>query len=59
MAAKAICGFFGIDKQFHITPPESNEDYDIMRDDKALREDPSKFEWLRNHYPLRRDKYDF
>lgn len=59
MAAKAICGFFGIDKQFRVTPPESNEDYDIMRDDKALREDPSKFEWLRNHYPLRRDKYDF
>lgn len=59
MAAKAICDFFGFDKKLNIVPPESDCDYDITRDDAALRKNPADFEWLRNHYPLRRDKYIF
>ena len=29
--------------------------YDVMNDDAAFRRDPSQFEDLRNHYPVRRE----
>jgi len=29
--------------------------YDVMRDDKSFRENPEKFEELRNYYPVRRE----
>jgi erythronate-4-phosphate dehydrogenase len=29
--------------------------YNVMKDDAALRKDPSQFEYLRNYYPVRRE----
>ncbi|MDX9906149.1 MAG: DUF3410 domain-containing protein, partial [Bacteroidales bacterium] len=29
--------------------------YDVLNDDRALRNDPLQFEYLRNYYPVRRE----
>ncbi len=59
MAAKAVCEFFNLNIKLDVAPPPCDHEYDICDDDAALRKNPSKFEWLRNNYPLRRDKYQF
>ena len=72
MALTAVCNHFGIDTSFTITPPPLPADlrptgdpvrdalalYDPRRDSLALKQEPLKFEDLRNHYPLRREQFD-
>lgn len=58
MAVRAIARHFGIqqllqwnsDEEYKTEEPE---DYDIMADDRALRNDPCAFEQLRNNYDYR------
>ena len=70
MALNAVCTHFAINTHFDIQPPapthpvlhvaDYNEAilriYDPRNDCDALRQAPEKFEWLRGHYPLRREK---
>ena len=70
MALNAVCAFFAINHHFDIAPPapqqpvikaESYDEailriYDPRNDCDALRSEPQKFEWLRGHYPMRREK---
>lgn len=58
MAVRAVARHFGIqqllqwssDEEYKTEQPE---DYDIMADDRALRNDPCAFEQLRNNYDYR------
>lgn len=70
MTLDSFCRFFNLSCEYEITPPpplypvlkgKSREDrlleiYNPMIDDEALKSDPSRFEYLRGHYPLRREK---
>lgn len=70
MSLHALCVFFGLKEDFSIIPPSpeqsvlnvSDEDeaylliYNPERDSKALKQHPELFEYLRGHYPLRREK---
>ena len=70
MALNAVSTFFALGEHFDIAPPAPQEsvikapDYDeaILRiydprtDCDELRIAPEKFEWLRGHYPFRREK---
>lgn len=68
MALEAVCRHFGRPADFTILPPPLPETtpmqgddrklwlYDPRRDSDALKAAPEKFEWLRGHYPLRREK---
>lgn len=69
MVMEAISRFFNLNATFDIAPPVPQpatihaattddallEIYNPLNDCKALREDPSRFEWLRGNYPLRRE----
>ncbi|MBQ8361588.1 MAG: 4-phosphoerythronate dehydrogenase PdxB [Bacteroidaceae bacterium] len=67
MALEALCRHFDIREQpFDITPPplptgtDPNNPlalYDPRNDSRALKEHPDKFEYLRGHYPLRREHF--
>ena len=68
MVIAALCRHFALAIPEKITPPKLPSDfpytgnplelYNPMTDSQALKSDPSKFESLRNHYPLRREYYD-
>lgn len=56
MAAKALCRFFGIEKEIKIeVPGEKGIPYYIEGESNALKAHPEQFETFRNHYPIRRD----
>ena len=59
MAVRAVARELGIRERedWHIEKlPEAEEtEYDVLRDDKALREKPEDFEKLRSDYPIRRE----
>lgn len=69
MAMQAVCRHFGIAMPCTIEPPAppcptvtapTIDDalltiYDPRRDSDALRQDPTRFEWLRGNYPMRRE----
>ncbi len=69
MTMDNICRHFGIGNSCRIEPPAPPQPvieaatmddallaiYDPRRDSDALRRDPSRFEWLRGNYPLRRE----
>ncbi len=70
MALDAFCRFFRLSYDSEIVPPpplnpdlKSNtvedrllEIYNPMNDNDLLKSDPSQFEYLRGHYPIRREK---
>lgn len=70
MALEAVCRFFHVEPAFTITPPplpsglvtatdpreRALQLYDPRGDSARLKADPSRFEWLRGHYPLRRER---
>lgn len=72
MALQALCRHFDIEPRFSVAPPALPENitpegdapaqalqlYNPLRDTAALKADPSKFEWLRGNYPLRREKFN-
>lgn len=69
MTLDAICQFIGEPMRFKIEPPALPPDlvlstdptarslqlYDPRTDSSRLKTAPEKFEWLRGHYPLRRE----
>lgn len=67
MVIDALCRHFGLQHPGKIIPPSLPSDfhysgsplalYNPLQDSKALKEKPSKFEFLRNHYPLRRESF--
>lgn len=70
MSLDALCRFFHLKANYHITPPEPENPvitaatpaeaylqmYDPRRDSEALKAHPELFETLRGDYPLRREK---
>jgi len=66
MVIDALCQHFGLSHPGHILPPSLPTDfkytssaldlYNPLIDSEKLKNDPSKFELLRNNYPLRREK---
>lgn len=68
MVIDALCRHFGLPHPGRVTPPKLPADfpytgnplelYDPMTDSEALKTNPSKFEDLRNNYPLRREHFD-
>lgn len=70
MSIHALCDFFGLKEDFSIVPPlpvqpvldvsDEADAYLLMynpeRDSEALKQHPELFEYLRGHYPLRREK---
>ena len=66
MVIDALCQHFHLPHPGIITPPTLPEDkgrgfdplayYNPQRDSEHLKSDPSQFEYLRNHYPLRRER---
>lgn len=66
MVIDALCLHFHLPHPGIITPPALPEDkgrgsnplayYNPQRDSEHLKSDPSLFEYLRNHYPLRRER---
>lgn len=68
MVIDALCRHFGLPHPGKVTPPKLPADfpytgnplelYDPMTDSEALKTNPSKFEDLRNNYPLRREHFD-
>ncbi len=70
MALEAVAAFYGLNMKFDIAPPAPLQPvihthiydeailriYDPRNDCDALRQAPDKFEYLRGHYPLRREK---
>lgn len=68
MVIASLCQHFSLPMPDKITPPKLPSDflytgnplelYNPMRDSQALKSDPSSFEYLRNHYPLRREYFD-
>lgn len=66
MVIDALCQHFHLPHPGIITPPALPEDkgrgsdplayYNPQRDSEHLKSDPSQFEYLRNHYPLRRER---
>jgi len=55
MSLEALCEFFGMEKNFSISPDEGPKDYDPTRDSEWLKASPEKFEWFRGNYPVRRE----
>ena len=55
MSLEALCEFFGMEKNFSISPDEGPKDYDPTRDREWLKASPEKFEWFRGNYPVRRE----
>lgn len=68
MVIDALCQHFGLPRPDKVQPPKLPKDfqytgnllelYNPLRDSEALKTNPSKFEELRNHYPLRREYFD-
>lgn len=68
MVVDALCRHFGLPHPGRIAAPKLPADfrytgdplelYNPLKDTEALRHEPEKFEFLRNHYPLRREQYD-
>ncbi len=68
MVIDALCQHFGLPRPDKVQPPKLPKDfrytgnplelYNPQRDSEALKANPSKFEELRNHYPLRREYFD-
>ena len=66
MVIDALCQHFGLSHPGHILPPSLPADfkytgsaldlYNPLIDSEKLKNDSSKFELLRNNYPLRREK---
>lgn len=70
MSLHFLCNFFGLEENFHISPPapadtkiqaSSYEEallkiYDPCWDSKMLKNNPRRFEYLRGNYPLRREE---
>lgn len=70
MALDALCCHFHLRGSYTIVPPALPERlpeahslteaclqlYDPRRDSQALKAHPEQFEWLRGHYPLRREQ---
>ena len=55
MSLETLCEFFGMEKNFSISPDEGPKDYDPTRDSEWLTASPEKFEWFRGNYPVRRE----
>lgn len=65
MSIAAICRHFGLTPPPPILPPPLPEDfvytgdplqlYNPMDDSRRLKTSPEQFEWLRGHYPVRRE----
>ena len=68
MVIDALCRYFSLPHPGKIAPPRLPagfhytgnplELYDPMEDSRALKKTPSKFEYLRNHYSLRREYFE-
>ena len=68
MVIDALCRHFGLAHPGKVVPPSLPADfhytgdplelYNPLADRDALKANRSKFEYLRNHYPLRRERYD-
>lgn len=73
MSLDAVCRYFGLPSHYTILPPPlprnmkaagNNEAqalqlYDPCTDSRALKARPETFEYLRNHYHLRRERWDY
>lgn len=73
MALDAVCRYFDITPRYSISPPPLPRDmrpagddeaqalqlYDPRRDSDQLKAHPEAFEDLRNHYHLRRERWDY
>lgn len=67
MVIDALCRHFHLEHPGKIMPPSLPSDfpytgsplelYNPLNDSQALKANPSKFEYLRNHYPLRREYF--
>jgi erythronate-4-phosphate dehydrogenase len=67
MVIDALCQYFGLSHPGLIQPPSLPADfkytgsaldlYNPLSDSEKLKCDPSKFEFLRNNYPLRREEF--
>ncbi len=71
MALEAVARHFGFDIRFDIQPPALPADivpaadpfvrmlqlYDPLTDTARLKAEPGRFEYLRGHYPLRREHF--
>lgn len=71
MALEAVARHFGFDIRFDIQPPALPDDivpaadpfvrmlqlYDPLTDTARLKAEPGRFEYLRGHYPLRREHF--
>jgi len=68
MVIDALCRHFGMSHPGPILPPSLPSDfkftgsaldlYNPQNDSEKLKTDPAKFEFLRNHYPLRREVFE-
>jgi erythronate-4-phosphate dehydrogenase len=68
MVIDALCRHFGLPHPGKVAPPKLPADfpytgdplelYNPLADTLALKSNPSDFELLRNHYPLRREYFD-
>lgn len=60
MAVNAVSEFFGLGVKVSVSdlglpPKDYTKTYNIEADSESLKHNPQKFEWFRNHYPVRRD----
>lgn len=60
MSVNAVSEFFGLGVKVSVNdlglpPKDYTVKYNIEADSIALKREPQKFEWFRNHYPVRRD----
>ncbi len=68
MVIEALCRHFHLPLPDRVMPPKLPADfhytgnplelYNPLNDSEPLKANPSKFEYLRNHYPLRREHFD-
>ena len=72
MALEAVCRHFHLPVTFHIQPPPLPAElerpldreqetlllYNPCADSEALKAHPEDFEFMRGHYPLRRERWD-
>ncbi|MCQ2336967.1 MAG: 4-phosphoerythronate dehydrogenase [Paludibacteraceae bacterium] len=59
-SVNAVSDFFGLGIKVSVNdlglpPKDYTAKYNIEADSIALKREPHKFEWFRNHYPVRRD----
>lgn len=68
MVVDALCRHFHLPHPGKILPPPLLQEtiltgspldlYNPLTDSQKLKADPDQFEYLRNHYPIRRERYD-